>query len=159
MPLYYTGTVMIPCVFWLLRNQEIATPATQARNDLLLEGLSRPSQVRLTPRQLSQRESQVRMTDGRPYGCVGWWGFPRACAACCGARHLRCRQNDFLSCRPLPLAQVAYSATGSAPIAPPRNNPIYRKAPAAQMETSARNNIKRKETPYAWQDQNHFLSK
>ena len=37
---------------------------------------------------------------------------------CCGARHLPCRRGGCVICRPLPLAQVAVSATGGAPIAP-----------------------------------------
>ena len=40
--------------------------------------------------------------------------------SCCGARHLPCRRSGFVICRPLPLAQVASSATGGAPIAPHR---------------------------------------
>ena len=38
--------------------------------------------------------------------------------SCCSARHIRRRQSDVLICRPRPLAQVASSASGSAPIAP-----------------------------------------
>ena len=40
--------------------------------------------------------------------------------SCCGARHIPCRRSGFVICRPLPLAQVASSATGGAPIAPHR---------------------------------------
>ena len=40
--------------------------------------------------------------------------------SCCGARHLPCRRSGFVICRPRPLAQVASSATGGAPIAPHR---------------------------------------
>ena len=36
----------------------------------------------------------------------------------CGARYLPCRRSGCVSYRPLPLAQVAFSATGSVPIAP-----------------------------------------
>jgi len=36
----------------------------------------------------------------------------------CGARHLRRRQSAVLICRPQPIAQVAFSATGGAPLAP-----------------------------------------
>ena len=43
--------------------------------------------------------------------------------SCCGARHHRRRRCAFLCCRPLPLARVAVSATGSAPLAPPLGNP------------------------------------
>ena len=45
--------------------------------------------------------------------------------SCCGARHIPCRRSGFVICRPLPLAQVASSATGGAPIAPHRR-PGYR---------------------------------
>ena len=38
--------------------------------------------------------------------------------SCCGARHLPASAVLLGICRPLPLAQVASSATGSAPIAP-----------------------------------------
>jgi len=37
---------------------------------------------------------------------------------CCGTRHLAAVLMRLAICRPLPLAQVAYSATGGAPIAP-----------------------------------------
>ena len=40
--------------------------------------------------------------------------------SCCGVRHLPASSVLLGSCRPRPLAQVAYSATGGAPIAPPR---------------------------------------
>ena len=40
-----------------------------------------------------------------------------ACGSCCGARHIPCRQSGFVICRPRPLAQVAFSATGGASIA------------------------------------------
>jgi len=37
---------------------------------------------------------------------------------CCGTRHLAAVLMHLAICRPLPLAQVACSATGGAPIAP-----------------------------------------
>ena len=39
--------------------------------------------------------------------------------SCCGARHLPASTALLGICRPLPLAQVASSASGGAPIAPP----------------------------------------
>ena len=39
---------------------------------------------------------------------------------CCGARHLPAVTKHLGICRPLPLAQVVYSATGSTPLAPHR---------------------------------------
>jgi len=56
---------------------------------------------------LTQAEGMILGTAGKMFSC-------------CGARHLRRRQCAFLICRPLPLAQVALSATGGAPIAPHR---------------------------------------
>jgi len=41
----------------------------------------------------------------------------------CGARYLPRLSKAFVSYRPLPLAQVALSATGGAPIAPPSGVP------------------------------------
>ena len=38
--------------------------------------------------------------------------------SCCGTRCSRCRQSGILAHRPRPLAQVASSATGGAPVAP-----------------------------------------
>ena len=40
--------------------------------------------------------------------------------SCCGARHLPASTALLGICRPQPLAQVAVSATGGAPIAPHR---------------------------------------
>ncbi|MBR5022538.1 MAG: hypothetical protein IKY18_04995 [Oscillospiraceae bacterium] len=40
--------------------------------------------------------------------------------SCCGVRHLPVSTVLLGRCRPRPLAQVACSATGGAPIAPPR---------------------------------------
>ena len=39
-------------------------------------------------------------------------------ASCCGTRHLRRRRSAILSCRPLPLAWLPYSATGGGRLAP-----------------------------------------
>ena len=43
----------------------------------------------------------------------------RTAATCCGARCASCRQSGCVAHRPLPLAQVALSATGGASFAPP----------------------------------------
>ena len=42
--------------------------------------------------------------------------------SCCGARQKFRLTSRLISCRPLPLAQVASSATGGAPIAPHRRS-------------------------------------
>ena len=43
---------------------------------------------------------------------------------CCGTRHLPCRRSGCVICRPRPLAQVASSAPGGAPIAPPTRHAL-----------------------------------
>ena len=54
---------------------------------------------------------------GSPLCLLSWRN--KKVGSCCGARHLRRRRCAFLICRPLPLAQLALSAAGSARFAPP----------------------------------------
>ena len=60
---------------------------------------------------------------------------------CCGARHLPASSVLLGICRPLPLAQVASSATGSAPFAPLRE-PGGRPGLASQAEKKKNHTIR-----------------
>ena len=56
------------------------------------------------------------------------------CLSCCGARHLPSAIKRLGICRPLPLAQLAFSATGSARIAPlARYRSCGSKAPSIKL--------------------------
>ena len=70
-------------------------------------------------RGVAERSGSSNINDCRWQSHLNSHGLAFIRASCCGARHLPRLSKAFVICRPLPLAHLASSATGSARIAPP----------------------------------------